>query len=491
MPCTTILVGRKASYDGSNVIARNDDSGAGHYTPKKFIVISPDEQPQAYTSVLSHVTVELPNDPMRITAVPNAVPGEGLWAACGVNEANVAMTATETLTSNPRVLGADPLARYVPAKDGQPEVAGGIGEEDFVMLVLPYIRSAREGVERLGSLLETYGTYEMNGVAFADAREIWWLETVGGHHWIARRVPDDAYAVMPNQPGLDAFDLNDALTERKAYMCSADLGAFIDKHHLNLSQAGELIPRDAFGSHDDADHVYNTPRAWFLLRYFNPRTKQWDGPNAAYTPRSDDLPWCMVPEKKITPEDIKVALSSHFQGTPYDPYGSGAEAGHFRSVGVNRTDFMGMIQLRPYMPADLCAVEWLSFASNAFAAAAPFYADVDTTPDYLACTTGEVTTDSFYWCCRLISAMSDAAYRESQNIIERYQLAVASESRAILCRYDEKIAAETDAGVRRQLREQANADVADMLKKQTSDTLDKVLYTLSNGMKNAFSRSDA
>ena len=36
MGCTTILVGKKASYDGSTMIARNDDSGSGHYMPKKF-----------------------------------------------------------------------------------------------------------------------------------------------------------------------------------------------------------------------------------------------------------------------------------------------------------------------------------------------------------------------------------------------------------------------------------------------------------------------
>lgn len=80
------------------------------------------------------------------------------------------MTATETITSNPRVLGADPL------------VENGIGEEDIVSLVLPYIHNAREGVQRLGELLETYGTYEMNGIAFSDQNEIWWMETIGGHH---------------------------------------------------------------------------------------------------------------------------------------------------------------------------------------------------------------------------------------------------------------------------------------------------------------------
>lgn len=48
MPCTTILVGKKASYDGSTIIARNDDSGSGHYTSKKFAVIHPEEQPKIY-----------------------------------------------------------------------------------------------------------------------------------------------------------------------------------------------------------------------------------------------------------------------------------------------------------------------------------------------------------------------------------------------------------------------------------------------------------
>ena len=47
------------------------------------------------------------------------------------------MTATETITSNPRVLGADPLVEYQPAKGEKPEVPGGIGEEDIVYLVLP------------------------------------------------------------------------------------------------------------------------------------------------------------------------------------------------------------------------------------------------------------------------------------------------------------------------------------------------------------------
>ena len=494
MACTTILVGKKASYDGSTMIARNDDSPSGKFTPKKYVVVHPDEQPRKYISVLSHVEIDLPDNPMRYTAVPNAVEGDGIWAASGVNAANVAMTATETITSNPRVLGADPLVVYQPAKDGQEEIKGGIGEEDIVCLVLPYIHSAREGVKRLGSLLEQYGTYEMNGIAFQDAEEIWWLETIGGHHWMARKVPDDVYVIMPNQLGIDQFNLEDAFSEQKEYMCSADLKDFIEKYHLNLAMDGVLNPRDAFGSHDDSDHVYNTPRAWYMGRCLNPRTWRWDGPAADFTPYSDNIPWCMVPERKVTVEDVKYVLSSHFQGTPYDPYAGYGESnmrGAYRSIGINRNDFMSLIQINDNRPDDIKAIQWLSFASNAFNVMVPFYADIETTPDYLSNTTGEVSTDNFYWSSRMIAAMADASYKKSVFHIERYQEHVLSKGHEIINRYDDMIQNEADADKHLTLKHEANLAVADMLKAATSDTLGKVLYELSNEMKNAYSRSDA
>ena len=249
MPCTTLLVGKKASYDGSTLMARNEDSGPGSFTPKKFVFVPSGEQPRRYVSVISKVEIDLPEEPMSYTAMPNALPDEGIWAAAGINEANVAMTATETLTSNPRVLGADPLHKE------------GIGEEDMVTLVLPYIRSAREGVLRLGSLLERYGTYEINGIGFQDVNEVWWLESIGGHHWMAKRVPDDCYVVMPNQQGLDRFDFADAYGEKKEHLCAPDLAEFVALNHLDVAgEPGRDIrtlrdfdARGAFGSHSDSE----------------------------------------------------------------------------------------------------------------------------------------------------------------------------------------------------------------------------------------------
>ncbi len=539
MPCTTILVGKKASYDGSTIIARNDDAGsANHFTAKKFVIVNPQDQPQLYESVLSKVKIPLPKNPMRYSAAPNAVGDQGIWAACGVNEKNIGMSATETISTNERVLAADPLVTYDPA---HPEIPGGIGEEDLVTLVLPYITSARDGVRRLGSLLEQYGTYEMNGIAFSDSDEIWWLETIGGHHWMARRVPDCCYAVIPNQLGLDRLDLEDALGAQKEYMCSADLKEFTQENHLDLTidsweeeescneevPCNVLNPREAFGSHSDADHVYNTPRAWYALRYFNPRTLIWDGPDADYRPEDDDLPWCMIPEHKITPEDVKYILSSHYQGTPYDPYrthGDRSLCNMYRAIGINRTDLMGMIQIRPDLPEACKTLHWISFGSNVFNASVPFYPNVSRTPDYLASTTGRVSTDSWYWTSRLIAALSDASWTESRFEIEHYSFEVQSRTRKVILEADKKIrklmeeqigsgsteicsaTAQTDkaaiadscrgdtAGTKtaqiREILEQANQAVADILQNQADKTLDTVLQAASDNMKNRFNRAD-
>ncbi|MDK8238901.1 MAG: C69 family dipeptidase [Gemella morbillorum] len=483
MGCTTILVGKNASFDGSTMVARTEDAPSGVFRAKKFVNVAPEEQPRKYKSVISKVEIDLPNNPVRYTAVPNAILDNGIWGQCGANEYNVSMSATETITSNERVLGADPL------------VDCGIGEEDIYTIVMPYIASAREGVTFLGNLLEKYGTYEMNGIAFQDENEIWWLETIGGHHWMARRVPDDSYVIMPNQLGIDKFDFDDAFGAKKEFMCSADLLDFVKKYHLDLSIGGDFNPRHAFGSRSDADHTYNTPRAWILQRYFNPTSNTYDGINADYRPDSDNLPWARIPEKKITVEDIKYALSHHYQGTEYDSYSKdihSVKKGTLRPIGINRTNFLGLVQIRPYMPDELKCLQWLAIGSCVFNAIVPFYTNINHTPDYLANTTNQVTTENFYWTNRLIAALCDAHFADTASHIERYQLKVQSQSTALINKYDEKFIAEKiSKDNAKDFLEKANDNIADELKVQTDDLLDKALYTASCNMKNKFSRSDA
>lgn len=486
MSCTTILVGKNATNDHSTMISRTDD---GHFDVKKLIVVEPKDQPKKYKSVLSHVTIELPEDPMRYTACPSVDPKDGIWAATGINEVNVGMTATETITSNPRVLAADPLVELKKAKNKkEKEVPGGIGEEDIVVLVLPYIHSAREGVLRLGALLEKYGTYESNGIAFNDENEVWWLESIGGHHWMAKRVPDDVCVINPNQFGMDSFDLDDAFGKQEAHLCSADLREFIADNHLDLNQGGVFNPRDVFGSHTDMDHIYNTPRAWFMGRYLTPYSHRWEGPNAEFTPESDNIPWSFVPDRKIAVEDVKYMLSSNYQGTEYNPYTrhDSGKRGMYRSIGINRTGVTSICQIRSDVPDEIKGVEWICFGSTTFDAILPVYTNVTKMPDYLSKVTLDTSTENFYWGSRLIGALADPWYSSCIQQIERYQNAVATKGRQIMLEYDRKMTASGDFT----LTQEANGKLCEMAKEQTIDTLNKVLLEASTKMRNGYNRSD-
>lgn len=465
MGCTTILVGRKASYDGSTLVARTEDSQNGDFTPKRMEVITPDKQPKHYHSVLSRFEMDMPENPMTYTSVPDALAKDGIWGEAGVNEENIAMSATETITTNARVLGADPL------------ISTGIGEEDMLTLVLPYIHSAREGVLRLGELLEQYGTYESNGVAFSDESEIWWLETIGGHHWIARRVPDDAYVTNPNQFGIDHFEFNNT----DDYLCSADLKEFIARHHLDLTYSNEHFnPRYAFGSQRDKDRHYNTPRAWIMQKFLNPEISQ--------DPRSFALPWCQKPYRKITVEDIKYILSSHYQDTIFDPYGPEGDRTSqrsFRTIGINRTSQTAILQIRPQVPKEIAAIQWMSYGSMPFNTMVPFFTQVKDFPNYFTFTEENVSTDSFYWTNRLIAAIADPHFKNHEGDIEAYVERTMASGHQLLnttqlaLKNGEKIDLE-----------ELNQEMSDSIQMETQSLLNKLLFDASNLMTNRYSVSD-
>ena len=256
-----------------------------------------------------------------------------------------------------------------------------------------------------------------------------------------------------------------------------------------------INPRECFGSHSDADHVYNTPRAWYMARYFNRNTFRFEGENAEFTPESDDIPWCLCPELKITPEDVKYILSAHFQGTPYDcygKYGEEKERGKYRPIGISRNNFLSLTQIRPNVPKEYAVLEWVCFGSNTFNTFVPFYANIDKTPEYFANTEKRVTTESFYWANRIIGALADSQYSHCRSHIERYQSKVPTKAYTIMKAFEEELEkhGKKKKGIS-SLLEECNEKIADMVKKETEDVLDKVLYEVSCQMKNGYGRSDA
>src|SRR5574344_1365370 len=165
--CTSIIVGKEQMNDGSRVISRSMDWDAMNvinlekYDDTQF-------GPKTFTAKDSEFCCDLPEERLGYNATPGYLfPGE--WGSAGFNSLGIGMSSTESIFSSAKALDADPL------------VANGLAENSVFNLVLPYIHSAREGVERLGSLIEQYGSAEGFGIQFIDDREVWYLENACGH----------------------------------------------------------------------------------------------------------------------------------------------------------------------------------------------------------------------------------------------------------------------------------------------------------------------
>ncbi|PWG00388.1 C69 family dipeptidase [Levilactobacillus bambusae] len=461
--CTTILVGKNASIDGSTMIARNED-GEGPLNPQKFVLVQPEDQERHYQSVLSKFEIDLPDNPLRYSSAPDATGKNGIWAAAGINSENVAMTATETITTNERILGVDPL------------VDDGIGEEDLTYITLPYIHSAREGVKRLGALHEKYGTYETNGVAFSDKDEVWYFETIGGHHWAAIRIPDDAYVVAPNRFNITDFDFDSDDT-----MYAADLPELIETYHLNPDSEGVNL-RHIFGSHTIKDTRYNNPRTWYGQMYFNPEIVQ--------DPLDQDLPFICYTDKKISPDDIKWVLSSHYQNTPYDVYGAlgtPAEKKLFRPIGINRNEECHILQIRNDVPAAIAGIHWLGFGPNTFNAFVPFYANVNDTPESFKGTTGDQDPTKAYWLNNIMGVLGDTdydLYDDSESDFEQSTIASCNNMRI---KADKEAVNQKDVTA---YLTQVNQNMADLYMKNANELLGKMLMLGRPKMKLAYNLTD-
>lgn len=387
--CTSVLVGKQASVDGSTMIARNDDTFLP-LTPQRFYV-HPAEKNQPKRTWVSNqngFTAPIPSDGYRYLATPNVeVDKEGVYAESGFNEKNVAMSATESVYGNPAALAIDPL------------VQNGLAEDSLQTMVLPYINSARDGVRYLGQLIKQYGSPEGNGVLFSDHDEVWYMEIVTGHHWVAQRIPDDAYAITANQVAIQQVSFDDP----DNFMFSDGIQDFVTENHLNPDQAGWNF-RHIFGTDTEKDRHYNTPRVWFGQRYLNPEIEQ--------DPQSSDLPFICRTNHKISVEDVEYILSSHYNETKYDPFGQGAEADRlkFRPISMNRTQNSHVLQLRNDVPADRSAIFWLCFGVPAFSPYVPFFANVtDTDPTY-SDTPVRLDDQSAYWMYRKLSMIVESHY---------------------------------------------------------------------------------
>lgn len=163
LACTTVVVGEGATADGSFLVARAADSSA---LKAQHFVIHPAKKNQSgmYRTKdhdgATNFEYPLPKESMRYTTVPNWK--TQLHGAVGFNEAGVGISGTESIFARDDALKLDPYNEET-----------GITEDDIHDVVLPRAKTARKGIEILGSIVETIGAGEGFGVVFVDQKEVW------------------------------------------------------------------------------------------------------------------------------------------------------------------------------------------------------------------------------------------------------------------------------------------------------------------------------
>jgi dipeptidase len=381
------MVGKKASLEGFPYISRNEDRLQAIYP--KAVIVQPAVQgrDETFVSAYNGLTVPLPASGYRYTATPNVDQSAGPNEEDGFNAQGVGESATESVYANQRVLAYDPF------------VPNGLAEDAMTTLVLPYIDSARDGVRYLGALVAKYGSAEGNGVQFVDADDVWYMEIVTGHMWVAVRIPDDSYAVAANQVAIQTIDFNDP----ENYMWADGLQEFVAEHQLNPDLEGFNF-RHIFGTDTEKDHHYNTPRVWFAQRYFNPEDQ-------SQTPESAELPFIRKPSRKLGLEDVEYVLKSHYNETHFDPLGAGSEHDKktYRAIALSRTANSHILQAR----ADsLGGVQWVAFGIPTFCPHVPLFTNADAIDPSYANVPAKLDLDSAYWLYEALAMVVESHYAD-------------------------------------------------------------------------------
>ncbi len=390
--CTTIIIGQEQTADGSMIVARSEDWDA--MEAKNYEIFEgTDNGPREFVAKDSPFRCELPEKALGYSAL-SPYNLHGHWGSAGFNTAGVGMSATESIFSNDEILKHDPL------------VENGVAENSVFNITLPYVRTAREGVERLGMLIEKYGIAEGFGIGFVDSKEIWYLETACGHRWLACRMPKDQYFVTGNQSRFRTYDPND----KENYLASVDLIEFAEKHGLYNPAQGAFDFHEAYARDIKLDTTYNYPRVWGLQQFFSPEIKNDVTKNT--------FPVFAKAAHKVTLTELRTAFRFHYDNTEHDPYLNSNPKEPYRPVSIFRTTQTHLLQVRPELPQAIGCVNYVAMGMADLGVFLPLYQGITSYPEAYTKGNGESSADSAYWKFRKVMALGMTNYNKYAPIIK-------------------------------------------------------------------------
>lgn len=405
--CTSFLVGKKASADGSVMITYAADS---HNLYGELY-----HWPAAKWPKGSMLEIREWDSNKPLGKIPQV---EETYNVVGnMNEHQVAITESTF--------------------GGRPELEDSTGIMDYGSLIyvaLQRAKSAREAIHIMTSLVKEHGYYS-SGESFsiADKNEAWIMEMIGkgvgnkGAVWVAIRIPDDCISAHANQARIQQIPFDD----KENCMYSPDVVSFAREKGYFNGKDKDFSFTKAYCPYDFSALRGCEARVWAFMRKYD---KSLD----AYLPflkgESDKpMPLYVKADRKLTLQDVKNGMRDHYEGTefcmtndagmgPYKvPYRwrpmtfkvDGQEYVNERAIATQQTGFVLCAQLRNWLPDAIGGVLWFGVDDAATAVFTPMYGSIKETPECFRVGNGDMMTFSWtsaFWIHNWVANMAYSKY---------------------------------------------------------------------------------
>ncbi len=422
--CTAIIVGKRLTTDGSFIFGRNEDFVTAPDWNKNFKVHEKGKHKKGETfkDGANGFTYIFSKDSFKYISIPDVTPEEGIFDEAGFNEYGVMMDATVSASANDEIQKVDPY------------VKDGLAESAITTIILPYVKTAREGVNLLADIIKNKGASEGNSLVIADKNEVWFIEIYSGHEFAAIKYPDDKFSVIPNTYFLGTVDLND----KENVIASPNIVKVAKKAGTYVEENGKIhLAKSYAPKFEDNDRS----RSYSGILSLNPNAK------IKYSDERYDF--LQSSDKKISLQDVMKTFRNRLENTNFKPAPRDQVKKNIKenkidpvykySIGNENTVESHIFQIKDNLPQNVGGVVWLAMGGTKFVPYVPYYGNITSTYKAYHNTNTKYDSESLYWVANEVNNMMFNSSKKLQDDflekISRYESDKISEQSKL----DEKI----------------------------------------------------
>ena len=410
--CSNLIVGKKASVDGSVMVSYNaDDYGMfGHLCHYPTGTHPKGSMRQIYDWDSGVYHGEIEEAPVTYNVIGN------------INEFQLSIGET--------------------TYGGREEMVDSTGILDYGSLIyvtLQRAKTAREAISVMTSLVEKYG-YNSEGETFSicDPNEAWIMEMQGtgagskGVVWVAMRIPDDAICAHANQSRIGKFNMKD----KKNVLYSKNVISYARKMGWFNGKDSEFSWKNTYAFPDFSGRRFCDARVWSFFNHYADGFDRYLPWALGKDKDAEDMPLWIVPNRKLSVADVENGMRDHYEGTalaldttsigggiyemPYRPTPltftvDGKQYFNERPISTQQTAFTFVSQLRSWLPREIGGVLWFGNDDANMVAYTPVYCGNTVQPACYNTKGADAVTfssDNAFWLCNMVSNMVYPRYSQ-------------------------------------------------------------------------------